>query len=546
MIFRYPGGCVKKNRLAALAGTSILVLSFQNCAPQSLRFDMDSETAYRIDGELPENAKVAEFQTEESVEYPSTQLVLVVDNSQTMKQSQEELVARIDGLLASLATKKVTVQLMSTSSYLNASGTLIYGSLKTGSEVYVNDISELAANDTQAIAKTIYGGSPQSIVLDPRDSASVRQARVDSIKKTVLNMGTAGSDNESALCSIIQWATNKYQKPATNEKVVFFVLTDEDNYQGRHCMNDLVYNYDRTMSVVYKRVSIPFTFTAVGYRDGVSTNIETRTFYGYSYLTKDQSEVGLAGQNCQGEDLKRVQNTLAALKGKTSSYNGVNFHFNETQLIECKYTEVVSTYYVEESEGLTDYCSQAYRGHANIMAYLASAYTGTSATQACKMTGPTGVRRGIVRSGYLLEGGTDVAANFLSDIAKTALHGNYFMAVVGNTHGQSCELKVGQSYVETFERLQNSSPGVVQTYSLCQDDDGYKKAFDKIASSVSYVSQEFPLEIPEGMKIRDVLLKRKDGSAVEKVKADQYDVADGKIKISLKLAKGDKLTVIVF
>lgn len=537
---------MKKNGLAVLAGAGLLVVSFQNCAPQSMRFDMDSETAYRIDGELPENAKVAEFQSEESIEYPSTQLVLVVDNSQTMKQSQEELVARIDGLLDSLSSKKVTVQLLSTSSYLNSGSTIYYGSLKTGSEVYVKDVSELADNDTMAIAKTVYGASPQPIVLDPRDSASIRQARVDSIKKSVLGMGTSGSDNESALCSVIQWASSKYQKSAANEKVVFFVLTDEDNYQTRHCMADQVYNYDRTMAVQYKKTSIPFKFTGVGYRDGVSSNVETRTFTNIFSLLKGQNPAGLAGQNCQSEDLKRVKDSVSSLVGRTVMYNGVSFHFNEVELTECKYSETTSTYYVDEAEGLTDYCTQAYRGHANVMGYLAATYTGFLPNQTCQMVGPTGVRRGILRSGYFLEGSPDLAVNFLNDISKTALHGNYFMAVVGNIRGQSCELKTGQSYAETFERLQSSSPGVVQTYSLCQDDDGYKKAFDKIAASVSYVSQDFPLEIPEGMKVRDVLLQRKDSATVEKVKPDQYDVAEGKIKISLKLSKGDKLTVIVF
>lgn len=537
-----------KRSLSVFGVIFLLILPFQNCAPNNIQFQTDAESMYNVYGELPANAKVAEFQAEESVEYPSTQLNLIVDNSSTMKQSQEELAARVEGLLASLATKKVSVRVLNTSTYLSSVSPSVYGSLKTGSEVYVNSASELTPGDVSAIIKTVYAPNPTAIVLDPRDSVTVRQSRVSAVKNAVLTAGITGSDNESGLCGILQWAANSYKKTEQNEKVVFFLLTDEDNYAAaKHCTKESVSNYDYVTSVKYKQTWMGLNFEGVGYRDGASATTETKTFVGTLTLLPGQSTEGLvSGQSCLSADLTRAQNYVAGFVGKTSSINGVNFHFNEAKLTDCKYAEPVFTFYPNESEGVKDFCVQPYQGSANIMAHLAKAYPGVSATQPCQMDAPTWIKRGLVRTDYFLNNSSDIAADFLSDIAQTPLNGNYFMAVVMNKRGQSCALKSGQSYGDIFDRLQAQSPANVQTYSICQTDEGYKQAFDKIASSVSYVSQQFPLEIPADFKIRDVLLFHQGKGSPEKLTADQYEVVDGNIKFNVKLSKTDVLKVIMF
>lgn len=532
----------------ALAALPVLSFCFQNCARQQTQFAVDKMAAY-LDGELPADAKVAEFNAAESVEYPSTQLVLVIDNSHTMKQSQEELISRIDNLLASMANKKVTVRLLSTSTYTSSVLGRSYGSLKTGKEVYVPDEKALAANDTQAIYRSSYAPNPTAFVLNPVDAVDVRKATVENIKKTVRNMGVEGSDNESGLCSVIQWASNTYKKSNENEKVVFFVLTDEDNYQGvNHCNKEVVNNYDLSSAVPYKQVSIIYQFKGLVYRDGAENTLAERTFPPLlKNIRRTANPSELVGKDCSGTELNDVKDIVASYPNTVKSLFGVSYFFKDAQLISCKYVETHQKYYISENElnGI-DYCKNPFRSASNIMSYLASFTTGVSETQPCQMETPKRIITKTIRESRFFTKPTSLAENFLSDMDKTQLQGNYFMAVLMNKRGQSCELKSGNSFGDTFEHLQKLNPGEVKTYSICKDDDGYTQAFDKIAASVSFVEQEFSLIVPEGVSLRDVVVVRSGSQSRESLSANEYVVHEGKLKINSKLHKGDKVIAVMF
>lgn len=540
----------KQKRMLVLALATIPVLSFgfQNCARQQTQFAVDKMAAY-LDGELPENAKLAEFTTEESVEYPSTQLVLVIDNSHTMKQSQEELISRIDNLLASMANKKVTVRLLSTSSYAYSVLGRSYGSLKTGKEVYVADEKGIAANDTQAIYRSAYAPNPIAYVLNPLDAVDVRSATVDKIKKTVRSMGVEGSDNESGLCSVIQWASNTYKKSNENEKVVFFVLTDEDNYQGaNHCNKEKINNYDLSSAVAYKQVSIVYQFKGLVYRDGAESTLAERTFPPLlKNIRRTANPSDLVGKDCSNTELNDVKNIVASYPNTTKSLFGVSYFFKDAQLLSCKYVETHQKYYISENElkGI-DYCKQPFRSAPHIMSYLAGLTTGVSEMQPCQMEAPTRIITSTVKESRFLTKSTNLSESFLSDMGKTQLRGNYFMAVLMNKRGQSCELKSGNSFGDTFEKLQKLNPAEVKTYSICKDDDGYTQAFDKIAASVSFVEQEFSLTIPEGLALRDVVVVRSGGQSRESLSSNQYVIHEGKLKINSQLRKGDKVIAVMF
>lgn len=540
----------KRVRMLVLALATFPVLSFcfQNCARQQTQFAVDKMAAY-LDGELPADAKVAEFNAEESVEYPSTQLVLVIDNSHTMKQSQEELISRIDNLLASMANKKVTVRLLSTSTYTSSVLGRSYGSLKTGKEVYVADEKAIAVNDTQAIYRSSYAPNPTTYVLNPVDAVDVRNMTVENIKKTVRNMGVEGSDNESGLCSVIQWASNTYKKTSENEKVVFFVLTDEDNYQGiNHCNKEVINNYDLSAPVAYKQVSIVYQFKGLVYRDGAENTLAERTFPPLlKNIRRTANPSGLVGKDCSGIELSDVQSIVATYPNTTKSLFGVEYFFKDAQLVSCKYVETHQKYYISEEElkGI-DYCKKPFKSGSNIMSYLSGLTTGVSETQPCQMEALKRIATSMIRQSRFLTKSTNLAESFLSDMSKTQLRNNYFMAVLMNKRGQSCELKSGNSYGDTFDQLQKLNPGEIKTYSLCKDDDGYTQAFDKIAASVSFVEQEFSLTVPEGVSLRDVVVVRSGGRSRESLSSNQYVVHEGKLKINSQLNKGDKVIAVMF
>ena len=460
----------KRLRMLVLAVIAAPVLSFcfQNCARQQTQFAVDKMAAY-LDGELPADAKVAEFNAEESVEYPSTQLVLVIDNSHTMKQSQEELISRIDNLLASMANKKVAVRILSTSSYTTSVLGRSYGSLKTGKEVYVTDEKAIAANDTQAIYRSSYAPNPTAFILNPVDAVDVRKATVDNIKKTVRAMGVEGSDNESGLCSVIQWASNAYKKTNENEKVVFFVLTDEDNYQGiNHCNKEIVNNYDLSSAVPYKQVSLLYQFKGLVYRDGAESTLAERTFPPLlKNIRRTANPSELVGKDCSSIELNEVKNIVASYSNSTRSLFGVSYFFKDAELLSCKYVETHQKYYISEDDlkGI-DYCKQPFKSASNIMSYLAGSMTGVSETQPCQMEAPKRIITRTIRESRFFTKSMNLAESFLSDMSKTQLRSNYFMAVLMNKRGQSCELKSGNSYGDTFENIKKLNQGEVKNYSI--------------------------------------------------------------------------------
>ncbi|WP_374074457.1 hypothetical protein [Bdellovibrio bacteriovorus] len=536
---------MKKSFLFYLMAFFLMTVSFQNCSPQAgLQFGIDSQTAYSVYGDLPENAKIVDLQAQESVEYPSTQVVLVVDNSATMKQSQEELAERIDSLLTTLANKKVSLHIFSTSQYISAIKNN-YGTLKNGVETYVKSLADLSPSEPNAIMNAEFGPNLNPVVLNPTDSALVRQSTIDKIKKSILAMGVSGNDNESGLCGILQMAGRKPLFVNANEKVVFFVLTDEDNYAGgKHCRAEQVYNYERTQMLVYLQTQVSYSFTAQGYRDGVATAEETRPFSLMVYSVVKGSE-NLNGQVCHSEDEKMVQGRIKNLIGKTSGIGGVNFYFKNATLTDCHYKEIPVTYHFTKEEGLLDYCKNSYKNYSNALAYFASARTGISVNQPC-LSSVQSVPRGLIRAKYYLDNATDIAPVFLSEMNES-LGDKYFISVITNKEGQSCALKSGQSYGSVFQRMEKLNPAKVQTYSLCPGDEGYKTAFKRIAESISYVSQEFDIQVPDEMKIRDVLLIPKgQGTSSVQLTPDQYEFKNGKIKINAKLSDLDKLRVIIF
>lgn len=532
---------MKRNLLYYIIGAAALILPYQNCARSGVGFSIDADSEYNIYGALPSHAKVVDIQPQESVEYPSTKLVLIVDNSSTMAQSQQELSEKIDGLLNAMSGKRVTVYLMSTSSYWNP-WTSVYGVVENGVERDVASESELVPGNINYV-NNIYGSGLYPIVLNPTDAESVRKASLDKIKNNIRQMGTTGRDNESGLCSLVQFASHRKLAVEPNEKLVYFLLTDEDNYAAaNHCRKDLLYYYKHYQRYTYYGTLVKYTYSFEGYRDGVSSNIQTVSSFSITTPVV-QNPSAYIDQQCQDSDRQASATRVANMVGKSAYASGYTYQVTSATLTGCSYIKQLGHLDLPAGD-FVDYCVNPYAGYPTMMEFLYANRKDAIPNQPCNRS-LVASGRDLYRLSYYLDS-PDIAAKALQDLSASKVGDNYFMAIVTNVRRQSCALKEGQSYGDVFERMQQLKPSAVKTYSICTGDNGYQEAFKEIAASVSYVTQEFPLEIPDGMEVKDVLLTRQGDTTPIKVDATQYEVVDGTIKFRMKLSGTDKLHVVIF
>lgn len=529
----------------------INITLFQNCAPNSgVQFSIDDVTSYSIYGNLPEGAQVVTLKPEESKEYPATQLLLVIDNSATMKQSQEALVEKVDKLLASLSNKLVTVRLLSTSNYANYFKQT-YGTYINGVESYVNSYSELNGQTENIIYKTQYGRlTPTSFTINPEDPIDVKNQTITKLKTSILNLGTSGNNNESGLCSVAQYLAQNLPPAIDNEKTVIFLLTDEDNFSSpNHCLNESVHRRNFNDFFSLNRLAIQFSIGGEGYTisDGVNSpvqNLEFKNMIENSIVKGIESSVSV-GQACTADDLNYLKRITASRVGRTTTLYASTVYFNSAAVTSCTYVNTKPIFSLP-STGV-DYCVNPYNSYPNAVAYFAATFTGVSPNQTCSFTRNSTIGP-VVRHSYYLKESTSLADSFLQSMKNTNIGNNYFMSIVTNTKDQSCPLLPGQSYGETFIKMAELSPSTVKTYSICHGDDTFTNAFKEIAAMTSYISQEFDITIPEGQAVRDVMLIQQ-GNEQNPIKLDTsvYQVSDGKIKFNnIKLSATDSIKVIIF
>ena len=543
----------KKNVI--IVGCLVLATSlfFQNCAKVSfsaLENLSSTNSISGINGPSTPEAKIIDLPIQKITDYPETQVVLVVDNSATMKQSQQALSEKIDKLIENLSQKKVTLRIVTTSDYINSSQ--IYGTLVDGKENYVGSKTALNGVTENVIYKMKYGPVEKApYIINPEDPAAIRQKTIENIKTAIANTGTNGSDNESGLCSIIQLASTKTFQVQANEKVIFFLLTDEDNLKSRnHCVDEGVYKVGATSSCRYQYTyvyaSIQYKATGSKVADGVITPNQEFPREGETLNVVNSANDKMNGQACKIDDLE------AATK-KVSGYIGIQRNgkiFSSVEVTKCTYVVSTQGYPVNVTGNSVDYCTSPYyyastkTQFPNIMAFFEATNPGLVPNQACKKTctqQDLEMRRTYHLNSY------DVAQSFVTELNESSIKGKYKMAIVTNIPGQSCALKSGQSEGSTFIKAASLNPENIKTYSICEGDNGFTRAFEDVTKSSSYVKNDFEVELAEGDYISKVfVLTHGDPKLAQEVSAENYSYQANRLTFNKVLfSEQDEVRVIL-
>lgn len=315
----------------------------------------------------------------ESSTYSPFKLLLVIDNSYTMSQSQAQIAANIDSLLKPLAGKDVNVKIISTSDR-NIQSTVKIFLTKADNSVSEIDYSVYSGKEysnTEIVSikyeyeTHIYGD--HVFTLSSTDSKTQSDDTLAGIKNYIIGLGVRGSVTEQVMCPIarqlFESGTNAFFK--TGDKTAIVVLTDEDDASSLgNCLKSSSYTYGELKNTSYtpaydnydftmKAVRVKFSYamkTYASYRDGVFEIPETKyETYSTGSMLLGPDKMALADVD-QGTCVAKAQSYLRSLGVVVNDYHNNEFDFSASVVASCEVESNPVKGYFDRYETTVNYC----------------------------------------------------------------------------------------------------------------------------------------------------------------------------------------------
>lgn len=473
-------------------------------------------------------------------------VLLVVDDSFTMSQSQTQLANAIDSLLNPLQGHNVEFKIVSTSGV--PSNEIDY----TISNKYYSDqnieISEaqLAGLSGYFVDRNVKVSSVNrhGLLKLYRESTTTQFANLKAqIKSAIQAVGVNGSDTEEGLCAtsrqLFDETASRFFKPG--DKAAIVLLTDENDasafakcsvrYRQRVSTKPTVYyNYGQ------QRAKLTMEYQVV--KDGV--NSWQPVVWG----------IGLSGARTINVGEKCTANDQADAINKVTSQG-----FVIRNVKDCVYEVVQASYYGADlgDDGSTsnkDLCTQTtyYNGrtYANIYAMVnsigLSAAAGSCGKQIIpgnQLSEPTEYDS-VIKSDSAAYAAQDFKLAILNKANQVFGSSGYIVASLIRHNAESCALANGQSYGVKYQELSTllgPEKSVVQ--SLCNAD--FSSTLSRVSNFiVNEVSNSYVLPLQEGESVLSVTVIR--GTEKIKLTSSQYEAVKGSVTLlNFTLLQGDVL-----
>lgn len=461
--------------------------------------------------------------------YAPFKLLMIIDDSYTMLQSQAKLAANIGSLLEPLRGRNASVKVITTSDAELMNPTVL---------------GKVTSNSRESFYAEPIG---RSFELSSADSSNLTSEKITALADYVRAIGVNGRSSEQAFCPILRMMHN----PSTVNKFVnitdslaVVVITDEnDSYNATsqaHCNAGLNIENLPEETVVrytfeYKNMEIRWKHKII--RDGVVTDtLETKT---ERVRIGDYDFSGDALGNCVGATQTEARK-LVSLKENDPRFPGIIYDgcriFNqrlERQLLGANNTAL-------------DYCNTANTWVHNNITHNVDTWSaadktyqrGTCRKETSKRI-PTSIATvrypGLTKSTDLIEDATlgFIRANFPA--------GKFFMTVIANKTGSTClgtGHRIGQRYLDAERKY----PSLVEVQSICEN--SYAPALARISQfgEEQSVAAKYQLQIPSANKVLQVSLVRDGKTAV--LSSDKYAVtATKELQMFYSLEAGDEILV---
>jgi hypothetical protein len=473
-------------------------------------------------------------------------VLLVVDDSYTMIQSQTQLANAIDSLLNPLQGHNVEFKIVSTSGV--PSNEVDYTlTTKYFSEQNIEiPESQLTGLSSYLIEKNVKTSSVNrhGLLKLYRESTTAQLDKLKTqIKAAIQSVGVNGSETEEGLCAtarqIFDESASRFFKPGDKAAVV--IMSDENDtsvfnkcstrYRQRTSTKPVVYyNYGQQRA----KVSLEYQMT----RDGVTTWLPVAWGVSLSGARSIQ-----AGDTCSEADKSDAVGKI--------TYQG----YVVRNVKSCIYEVIQASYYGADlgddgSASDKNLCTMTTyfngRNYANIYAMVNTIGLSAAADSCGKQLIPSHIvgeeveYDSVIKSDSVAANAKDLNLAIMNKSNEVFGASGYFVANLIRQTGESCNLSSGQSYGIKYQELtQLLGPQRSIVKSLCNTD--FSTTLAQVSEFiVTEAAKSFALPLQDGEVVLSVTILR----ATDRIKltTSQFEAAQGTVTLTnFNLVQGDIL-----
>lgn len=526
-----------------IVSTFLVSPVFQNCAKVNYQ-TLDPNAANNIKTDNLGVRKVTIDPTYNQ-EKADMKVLLIVDDSYTMSQSQTQLANAIDSLLNPLQGHNAEFKVVSTSGV--PSNEVDYSITNKYYSDQNIEISESQLNglngyfvDKHVKVSTV---NRHGLLKLYRESTTSQFANLKAqIKSTIQAVGVGGSDVEEGLCAAVRQlfdeTSSRFFKPGDKAAVV--ILTDENDssvfakcstrYRQRVSTRPVVYyNYGQQRA----KLSLEYQLS----KDGVTS--WQPVVWGVSLNGARTINIG---QTCSANDKADAVN-------KISSQG-----FIVRNVTSCVYEVVPASYYGADlgDDGSSDknLCTSTtyYNGrtYPNLYTMVNSIGLSAEAGSCVRQMIPSNQLGepieydSVIKSDSIAYSAQDLKLAILNKANALFGSSGYIVASLIRQSNESCALKPGQSYGVKYQELSTLiGPEKSVTQSLCNTD--FSSTLSRVSQFiVTEVSNTYVLPVQDGESVLSATVIR--GSERIKLTPSQYEAVKGSVTLlNFTLVQGDVL-----
>lgn len=528
---------MKHFKMFALSTVSIVGLyfgffHFQNCAKVSYKTQNGVTVTETGNG----GDKIAEINPEFFTDPADLKILLIVDDSYTMSQSQKSLHDAMDSLLNPIKGRTSEIRIVSTTGVLNNQVDYTY--------------SESAISYPAGTVQRTY--RPRSgerhipfQILKSYTNDQFNEMK-EMIKAEVLKVGVQGSDTEEPICASLQHLYDDSGSSffKSGDKVAVIILSDENDssvFETCSKMIEFIQNSQDGVMYSYLQERALATVEYEVMNDNVPTNVISQIGLPLAHVHTAESNT-----TCSAGDLTAVNTRLTAQGYKV------------IRITDCKYTLQESHFYGSDfgddgSNPDKNLCAQSfvynYQTYNNLYFYFQSsglpARAGSCARKLLDSGSyvVTGNQTPVIPVTTTPGQNKDLLGG-LQERAENLFGSGYMIASLVRRPNDPCSLKAGQSIGTLFETLTQKlgDNGIIE--SLCAS--SFSNILSKAANFVVNQSKKsYQLKVLEtGEYIKGINIKR--GTTTFTLSSHQYEVVGATFTfLSFDPQAGDLFQVII-
>lgn len=533
----------KRMGVVGLGAISFLMVLpvFQNCAKAKY------ETTGSTQNGLALASRKAVIDPSFSNAPVDVKILIVVDDSFTMSNSQSYLSASLDTLFTNLQGRDAKLKLVSTSGTPN--NAIDYNSTTK----YMNELNQQITYAQAQLANSYLvekdfsnANNRGEFTLSKNATPSEIDALKLSVKNAILNVGVNGSDQEEGLCAV---ARQLYDDAASSffkagDKGAVVIISDEDDSSvASNCTYRTVnrVNHQSTVYYHYNQQRARLSLQVSKTNDGIPVWISTD----WSVPLSGTQTIA-PGAACSGTHQTFAQNYITNMGYQIQNVTGCTYEVEPSAFPGADLGDSTASSGLNLCSGTFVHNNVSYNGLYSFVDQTGySSQAGSCSRQVVASNTP----QPVVENDVVFK--SDTAAFSSGNISlaiynrAVSLFGasSFFIANIINRPGQSCALGPAQSYGHAYLALANYFATTSSSTSICSNN--YSASLSALTQMVVNVANKSYTTAVTGSEFISSVVVLRGGQSI-RLNSQQYDAAGGTVTITnYTLLPGDKLEVYI-